>query len=82
MKNILLSLSLILLMIGCNSKSYTYTVQITKCNDRIDTISFLSSRDPIIRTYRQALPILDITNGWGKPIAINVCEFKILSKKL
>jgi len=57
---------------------FEYQVQVEKCQGVTDTLQFITSGGTeTIQTYREALPVLVI----GKKRFINVCDYKILSKK-
>ncbi len=57
---------------------FNYEVEVEKCGGETDTLKFTTSGGTeTIRTYREAVPVLII----GKEKFINVCDYKILSKK-
>ncbi len=78
----LLIMSMILIstvIISCCSKRdclSRYTLEIEKCNGKIDTITYVGCYEPDIFTHERAVPIM----YYGDLTILNVCGYKVLNK--
>jgi hypothetical protein len=79
---IIVALSMLSIMTLFIKDSFTkneYVVKVNYCNsEKSDTLVFTTSDErEMIRTYREAVPVLQI----GKKEILNVCAYEIISKK-
>ena len=70
---------IMIFFLGEEFTSNEYVVKVNYCNsEKSDTLSFTTKGgEETIHTYREAVPVLQI----GKKMILNVCEYKIISKK-
>lgn len=77
---------LALLLISCDTTRYTYTIELSDCSgNKVDTIAHTFAPGmgfhPQIENYKMAVPQFVVGGGKDYYKRLNICSFRVLSKK-